>query len=87
MANIKKDIPNDRMAKYLANMDFKLMKKQKTDLLNLQAKIEKPNAKFTQKDFDVLEGCLNLFDSIQDIAVDEYGYDKNKIFKFPRKEK
>ena len=76
---------NDRMAQYLAKMDFKLLKEQKSALYKMQAKMEKGNSSFTQKEVDVMEGILNFIDSIQDIAVDEYGYKKESVFKISRK--
>jgi hypothetical protein len=86
MSNKKTNIPNDRMAQYLAKIDFKLLKEQKTRLISIQAKMEKPKPKFTQKDWDVLEGLIGLVDSIQDVAVDEYGYSNNKVFRLTRKD-
>lgn len=79
MANTKKEIPNDRMAKYLASHDFKLLKKQKKLLIKIQVKMEKDPG-FTQNEWDAIEGMLNWIDSVQDIAVDEYGYAEKKIF-------
>lgn len=80
----KKDAPNDRMAKYLKGHDFKLMKSQKLSVLYLIAKIEKAmkgeKVRFTQKEVDALEGVLCLMDSVQDIAVDEYGYPKRSVY-------
>lgn len=83
----KKNKPTDRMGEYLKNTDFKLLKKQKTSLINIQSKLNKKGARFTQNDIDTLEGIINLVDSIQDIAVDEYGYSKFHVFKLSRKDK
>lgn len=80
------DKTSDRMAKYLAKFDFKMLKEQKQTLLKIQAKMEKPNSKFSQKEWDTIEGMLALCDSIQDIAVDEYGYNKYKVFRLSRKD-
>lgn len=77
---------SDRMGKYLSKMDFKLLKEQKSALYKMQVKMEK-GQKLNQKDWDVLEGMINLCNSIQDIAVDEYGYSEKKVFKISRKEK
>ena len=62
------------MEKFLKNIDFKDLKKQKKTLLEAITKAE------TQKEQDNLNGILHLIDSIQDIAVDEYGYKENKVF-------
>jgi hypothetical protein len=75
------------MSQYLKKMDFKLLKEQKTQLIKLQAKIGKTKDKrFSQKDLDTLEGMINFCDSIQDIAVDEYGYPERKVFRRTRKD-
>lgn len=87
MAKSTKDTTSDRMAKFLAQMDFKLLKEQKTALFNIQAKMDKPKAKFTQKDVDVLEGLLCLIDALQDEAVDNYGYNEKRVFRISRKDK
>lgn len=77
---------NDRMGKYLSKMDFKLLKEQKTQLYKMQVKMEK-GQKLTQKDWEVLEGMINFCNSIQDIAVDEYGYPEKTVFRITRKDK
>lgn len=68
------------MEVFLSNFDFNLLKKQKTSLINIQSKMQISNVKFTQKDWKILEGMLNLIDTIQDIAVDEYGYKETLVF-------
>lgn len=73
------------MEQFLKNMDFKLLKNQKSTLIKLQAKIEK-DKKFNNKEWDTLEGMINLIDSIQDIAVDEYGYNERTVFKLSKGE-
>lgn len=54
---------------------FKNMKKQKRAILVLMGSKLIPQAAL-----DELQGTLNFFDHIQDIAVDELGFDKNKVF-------
>jgi len=89
MANSKTNkntiVSGDRMADYLAKMDFQLLKKQKSALYAMQVKIEKKQ-KLSQADWDVLEGMINLCDSIQDIAVDEYKYPERSVFRRTRKD-
>lgn len=89
MANKTENIKNatDRFGKFLNNTDFKELKAQKSALYAIQAKIEKPKAKFTQKEWDALEGVINFINAIQDIAVDEYGVKETKVFKISCKEK
>ncbi len=50
------------------------MKKQKRAILVLQSSVLIPNEATEE-----LEGTLNFFDHIQDKAVDELGFDKNKV--------
>lgn len=54
---------------------FKNMKKQKRAILVLMGSKLIPQAAL-----DELQGTLNFFDHIQDIAVDKLGFDKNKVF-------
>lgn len=72
------------MEQFLNGIDFKEFKAQKHRLINIQAKMENPKAKFTQKDWDVLEGIICLCDKIQDIAVDDYGYNERTVFRRTR---
>ena len=89
MANKKPNIqnPTDRFGEFLNKTDFKDLKDQKSALYTIQANIEKPKAKFTQKEWDALEGLINFIDAIQEIAVEEYGVKETKVFKISRKEK
>jgi hypothetical protein len=57
-------------------IDWKLLKKQKFHLLKVIN-----NDAVPPKQKESLEGILNLLDSIQDLAVDFLGVDKNKVFK------
>lgn len=75
------------MPQFLKKIDFKDLKAQKSRLIMIQAKMENPKAKFTQKDIDALEGLLNLVDAIQDIAVDEYGFPERTVFRRTRGDK
>jgi len=74
------------MENFLKKIDFKELKEQKSTLIKLQAKIEKTKPKFTQKEHDALEGIINLIDSIQDIAVDKFGYKERTVFKLSKKD-
>lgn len=74
------------MKGFLKNIDFKMLKGQKTQLILLQAKLEKPKAKFTKKDIDALEGIINLVDEVQRIAVDEFQYPERTVFRRTRKD-
>lgn len=74
------------MKGFLKNINFKMLKGQKTQIILLQAKLEKPKAKFTQKDIDALEGLINLIDEVQRIAVDEFDYPERTVFRRTRKD-
>lgn len=89
MAHKKPNIknPTDRFGKFLNDTDLKELKDQKSALYIIQSKMEKPKAKFTQKEWNALEGLINFVESIQTIAVDEYGIKETKVFKISRKEK
>ena len=65
------------MKAFLKAIDFKKLKKQKQDLLETITLLEKQ--KINDK-ADRLTGIVSLIDSIQDKAVDEYGYDENEVF-------
>lgn len=61
------------MLKFIQTIDFATLKLQKADLLMLIDK-EEEGVK------ESLTGILHLIDSIQDIAVDQYGYNENDVF-------
>jgi len=83
--NIKN--PTDRLGQFFNQTNFKELKDQKSAVYSIQAKMEKPKAKFTQKEWEALEGVINFINAIQDIAVDEYGVNEKKVFRISRKEK
>lgn len=56
-------------------MDWKLLKAQKMVLTKLQGK-----RSLLPSEHETIEGILNLFDTIQDAAVDRYGYDEKIVF-------
>ena len=59
----------------LKNIDFKLLKKQKLDLLEIYL-----DPQLTDSQYSTIEGVVNLIDAIQDYAVDNLGYDEQKVF-------
>lgn len=56
------------------DIDFPLLREQKSTLLEMQGELPSP------KRFEVLEGILNLIDTIQDQAVDNYGVSEKEVF-------
>lgn len=62
--------PNIHVSNLVMRTDWKLLKKQKTWLSQQQCK--------------EAEGLLAFLDSIQDMLVDKFGFEENKIFQFPK---
>lgn len=58
------------------NIDFNLLRDQKTALLSIRQEILAP------AQADALEGILCLIDAIQDYAVDVLGVNKESVFNF-----
>lgn len=56
------------------HIDFNLLKEQKKELIKIM------NTKNSQKEFEAIEGIINLITHIQDHAVEELGIDENLIF-------
>ena len=67
------------LEKFIEDIDFQLLKDQKSELNEFRA---------TGKNYDTkrlglaVQGILELIDTIQDIAVDEFGYDSEIVFDF-----
>ena len=62
------------MENFLKQIDFPLLKKQKKALLKVIDNTD------NVKQLELLEGILVLIDSLQDEAVDNYGYKESKVF-------
>lgn len=62
---------------FFSRIDFDLLREQKQDLLNI---LDNENNGITPEQTISLEGVISLIDSIQDYAVDELGYDVEKVF-------
>lgn len=60
---------------FIANTDFKQMRKQKRILLKVIA--GKP---LTVKEKDEMDGVLSFYDNFQDMCVDSYGETSKKVF-------
>jgi len=63
------------MKQFIDKIDFKSLRKQKTTLINVIAK-----STTTKIQKDNLTGILLLIDSIQDTAVDKYGFTEDEVF-------
>lgn len=59
----------------IKNIDFDLLKKQKAYLLSLSTQTNRKT-----DEYSYISGLLHLLDSIQDYAVDELGFDEDKVF-------
>ena len=65
------------------NIDWKLLKKQKSDLLDVLAYYDDSlqlNDETSIQQKDSLEGILHLIDGIQDYAVDSGQFESNEVF-------
>jgi hypothetical protein len=63
--------------KFIANIDWKLLREQKKTIEHIIDHVS--------NDADIddhLEGVLNLFDALQDYAVDELGFSDEEVFDF-----
>lgn len=86
--NVTKIKSKTKMEDFLKGIDFKMLKKQKASLLKVLDNVPKksvPTKEVKKLDKD-LTGILNLIDSIQEIAVDEYGAKEKSVFKLSKTE-
>ncbi len=67
------------LRKYIHSFDFELLKAQKRVLIEMQTKFDTEQ---TSAEWLTLEGMFNLIESIQDIAVDQIGFDKEMVYNF-----
>jgi hypothetical protein len=63
------------LTKFIGSLNFELLKAQKIVLIELQGKLESNGPEWS-----TVEGIINLIDSIQDIAVDQVGFNPNHVF-------
>jgi len=68
------------MEDFLKEIDFKALKKQKAILINMIQDWGEADDKDQKKDAKEVEGILNLIDTIQEKAVDEFGYSEEEVF-------
>jgi hypothetical protein len=61
------------MKNFLESLDFNLLRNQKLALLELKG---------NENQMEAVSGIVGLIDKIQDIAVDEYGYEESEVFFF-----
>jgi hypothetical protein len=76
MANKKTNTVKDARAAFqlIHKMNFNLLRAQKTVLLEMGEKDSLSDAERA-----AIEGVLCLIDTVQDLAIDEYGYNKKEI--------
>ena len=67
------------MEKFLKNINFTDLKQQKATLVEIAEKSE-GNEK------DALESIISLIDSLQDTAVDRYGYEEEEVFNLSKED-
>ena len=68
------------MPEFMQKIDWKLLKKQKKTLLENIDDMEKKNAEYYKETIDDLNSIINLLDSLQDSAVDDYGLEEVLVF-------
>lgn len=67
------------MAKFIRNMNWELLRKQKEILVNLASE-KSENTCLSKAEQDDLDGIVHLIDAIQDWAVEELKVDENYVF-------
>lgn len=67
----------------IKKIDLNLLRDQKKVISELQWKTDKNGEPLvSSKDFQTLEGIINLIDHIQDQAVEQHNLDENQVFNF-----
>lgn len=67
----------------IKQVDLNLLREQKEILSELQWKTDKNgDPHVSSKDFQALEGIINLISHIQDQAVEQHGLNEEEVFKF-----
>lgn len=67
----------------IQKVDLDLLREQKQVLNELQWKTDKNgDPHISAKDFQALEGIINLISHIQDQAVDQHGLNEEEVYKF-----
>ena len=67
------------MQKFLKNINFTDLKQQKATLVEMAAKSE-------GKEREALDAIIGLVDSLQDTAVDRYGYEEEEVFNLSKED-
>jgi len=65
----------------IRQIDFELLRKQKSCLLESQGILKSLHASNTNEIADNFDGIIHLMDAIQDHAVNDLGYSEGQIFK------
>ena len=67
----------------LRNIDLDLLREQKAKLLVMQGRVDQNGSPVLKaKEFEAVDGIINLIDHIQDSAVEQHGLDESEVFKF-----
>jgi hypothetical protein len=71
----------------IKNIDFDLLRKQKTQLIELQYRSDSNgNPVVSSKEYEALEGIINLIDHIQDEAIKQLGLSEEEVFNLSKEE-
>ncbi|MBP7846038.1 MAG: hypothetical protein KA007_01230 [Candidatus Pacebacteria bacterium] len=67
------------MQKFLKNINFTDLRQQKATLVEMSAKSK-------GKEREALDAIIGLVDSLQDTAVDRYGYEEEEVFNLSKED-
>jgi hypothetical protein len=71
----------------IKKVDLKMLREQKQILINLQYRGNSNGSQVLKaKEFDAIEGIINLISHIQDEAVEQLGLDENEVFDLEKEE-
>lgn len=67
----------------ISDVDIDLLREQKKQLLLLQGRIDSMESTVLKpKEYEAVDGIINLIYHIQDSAVEQHGLDESEVFKF-----
>ena len=78
---------NEKNEITIEGIDFNLLREQKDVLINLQYRTNPDgNNVVRTKEFEAIEGIINLIDHIQYLAVEQLGLPEEEVFKLTNEE-
>jgi len=71
----------------IKKIDLKMLREQKQIIMDLQYRENSDGSQVLKaKEFDAIEGLINLISHIQDEAVEQLGLDENEVFDLEKEE-